>query len=352
MRHINLDTVEPGQVLGKSIYANDGRTLLQSGVSLTPGMINTLRRIGVTMIYILQKEFEDVKIEDVVSDETRRNGISRVSEALQCVQSGKDFDTKAISQAASKIIEEVLRNRNVLLSLSDIRTKENYMFIHAINVCIMSTIIGANMDFNSSLLKDLAIGALLHDIGKVYESSTTMQLRKPKEQDHHSWIGFNLLRKKHDINLSSAHIALQHHENIDGTGSPRGIMGDQIHVFGKITSVANHFDNMISGAFSGTMYLPYEASEHLMVLAGNTLDLDIVIKFLRSIAIYPTGSSVKLSTGEVGVVVNQHKGLPSRPVIRVIKRDQIRDTFTNEEHEVKEIDLSKEPTIFIKNVVK
>jgi HD-GYP domain-containing protein (c-di-GMP phosphodiesterase class II) len=350
MRHIHLDSVDGGEVLGKSIYSQDGRTLLQSGVLLTLSMINTLRRIGVTMIYIKDKQFEDVKTEDVVSDETRRQAIVNVSDIKQSVQEGKDFDTKSVGKTITSIIDEILRNKDVLLSLTDIRTNDNHAFIHSLNVCIMSTIIGINMGFNSTQLKELALGALLHDIGKSVKEDSLYRKTLPKESEDHTWVGFNLLRKKHEFSLATAHIALQHHEHVDGTGSPRGITGDQIHLYGKIVGVANFYDNLISDFLPGTTYLPYEANEQIMGLSGKHFDHDIVIRFLRSIALYPTGTSVKLSTGQVGVVVGQHKGLPARPIVRVIKKLSRKEGF--DETEVNEVDLAKETTIFIKDILK
>jgi HD-GYP domain-containing protein (c-di-GMP phosphodiesterase class II) len=174
----------------------------------------------------------------------------------------------------------------------------------------------------------------------------------PEESKDHTWVGFNLLRKKHEFSLATAHIALQHHEHVDGTGIPRGLTGNQIHLYAKIVGIANLYDNLISEFLPGTTYLPYEANEQIMGLSGKKFDHDIVIKFLRSIALYPTGTSVKLSTGHVGVVVGQHKGLPARPIVRVIKKLSRQEGFVSEETEVKEIDLAKETTVFIKDVLK
>ncbi|WP_047150374.1 HD-GYP domain-containing protein [Aneurinibacillus tyrosinisolvens] len=352
MRQISLDYVEPGQVLARSIYTSDGRTLLNAGVLLTPGMITKLHRIGVTVLYIKDKQFEDIVIEDVVSEETRREAISNVADALQCVQEGKEFDTKTVSKTMTNLVDEILRQKNVLLNLTDIRTKDNQLFVHSLNVCIMSTIIGMNMGYNTAKLKELALGALFHDAGKALQSDDPLRHHYTQEGDHHAWIGFNVLRKKHELSLATAHVALQHHEFIDGTGEPRGISSAEIHEFAKIVAVTNFYDNLISGLSAEPTMLPYEASEYVMGLAGKRFDHDIVIKFLRSIALYPTGSSVNLSTGEIGVVVGQHKGLPSRPIIRVIKQNrEDRGKYEYDEPEVKEVDLSKETTVFIDSVL-
>ncbi|MED4727910.1 HD domain-containing protein [Aneurinibacillus migulanus] len=354
MRHVSLDHLEPGQVLAKSIYASDGRTLLNQGVLLTPGMINKLYRIGVTKIYIKDDRFEDIKVEEVVSEETRREAISQVSNVMECVQEGKDFDTTSVVKTMTNVIDEILAQKDVLLNLDDIRTKDNHLFIHSLNVCIMSTVIGVSLGYSISKLKELALGALLHDIGKVMKVTDDPLRRYTQEGNHHAWIGFNILRKRHELSLSSAHIALQHHEHVDGTGEPRSLKSVEIHEYAKIVAVTNFYDNLISPLTPEPTLLPYQASEYLMGLAGKKFDHEIVIQFLRSIALYPTGSSVQLSTGEIGVVVGQHKGLPSRPVIRVFKESHSsgRGKFDYDGTEVKEVDLGRETTLFIDSILK
>jgi len=83
----------------------------------------------------------------------------------------------------------------------------------------------------------------------------------------------------------------------------------------------------------------------LMAWAGTKLDHEAVIQFLKCVSIYPTGISVRLSTKEVGVVVGQHRGLPGRPVVRVVK------SASDGDLEVKEVDLAKETTVFIESVI-
>ncbi|MBN6186803.1 HD domain-containing protein [Aneurinibacillus sp. BA2021] len=354
MRHVSLEYLEAGQTLAKSIYASDGRTLLNKGVLLTPGMVNKLHRIGVTMVYIQDSRFEDVQIDDAVSEETRRETIARVADVMECVQEGKDFDTAAVSKTMGKIIDELLMQKDVLLNLDDIRTKDNHLFIHSLNVCIMSAVIGINLGYNVTKLKELALGALLHDIGKVITGADDPLKRYTQESDHHAWVGFNVLRKRHELSLASAHVSLQHHEHVDGTGEPRRLKGEEIHEYAKIVAVTNFYDNLISPFTPEPTMLPYQASEYLMGLAGKKFDHNIVIRFLRSIALYPTGSSVQLSTGEIGVVVSQHKGLPSRPVVRIFKETHtsIRDKFDYEHTEVTEVDMAKATTLFIDSIIK
>ncbi|HEU4962989.1 MAG TPA: HD domain-containing phosphohydrolase [Bacilli bacterium] len=353
MRHVSAEMVQPGNVLARAIYASDGRPLLNAGVQLTVGMLSTLRRLGVSMLYIEDKRFQDVVIEEVVSEETRREALSNFALAVQHISGGKDFNTKQISMAASSLIDEVMKNKKVLVNLSDIRTVDNALFIHSLNVCILSIAIGTHMGLNRNQLQDLALGALFHDIGKIELPENLMrsedeELPKTLNKDQkHTWRGYKRLRKRNEVSIVAAHVCLQHHEHVDGTGYPRAITGDDMHPLAKIVAVANAFDNLIAGGEDRKPMLPHEATEYIMSQANKKFDHDAVIHFLRCVAVYPTGMSVKLDTGLHGIVVGQHKGLPARPVVRVFVKEQ----GEWESHEVKEIDLATETTTFIQKVL-
>ncbi|MNJ53129.1 hypothetical protein D3C77_485090 [compost metagenome] len=133
---------------------------------------------------------------------------------------------------------------------------------------------------------------------------------------------------------------------MNGGGLPRGLDSEAIHKFAKIVAVANTYDNLIGGGGegNGSPMLPHEACEKLMASSELTLDHDVLVEFTRIISVYPTGTSVRLSTKETGVVVSQHRGLPGRPVVRVVQG-------SGDHMEVKEVDLATQTTLFIESVL-
>lgn len=353
MRYVSLDSVEPGNVLAKSIYTSDGLALLNSGVQLTVGMLSTLRRLGVTHVYIVDERFSDIAVEDLVSEQTRREAMSSFAFAVNCIQGGKNFSSKGVAEATSNLIDEVIRNQKVLVNLTDIRTKDNAQFMHALQVCTLSTVIGVNLGLPRAQLQELAVGALLHDIGKceLPEKEKVKEDHEidgdPKDAQMHTWRGYKRLRKVQEFSITIPHCALQHHEHVDGSGYPRKLSGEDIHRYAKIVAVANFYDNLVAGeGIDGKQLIPHAATEYLMGFAGKRFDLETVIAFLKSIAIYPNGTSVKLSTGQIGVVVGQHSGLPARPIVRLFQKDDNWD-----EHNIREIDLAKETTVFITQIL-
>ncbi|MEO3946500.1 HD domain-containing phosphohydrolase [Gorillibacterium sp. CAU 1737] len=341
MKYVSLDSVEPGQYLGKTIFAGSGAVLLAEGVQLTVYMINTLRRIGVSMLYIQEPLFEDAVYEDPVSEENKRLVMHRLGDAMEAIRSGKDFSTRAVGVSIDKLLEDISQNTEVLLQLSDIRTHDNAQFVHALNVATISALMGVNMGYNQVQLKELTIGALLHDIGKV-ESITDDESSDPKV--HHTWRGFDLLKSKREFSLLIAHAAFQHHERPDGLGIPRGLTDDQIHPYAKIVKVANTYDNLLYQDTAVRM-LPHEACERMLAMAGTELDHEALVQFMRIISIYPTGISVRLSSKEVGVVVGQHRGLPGRPIVRIVRQE------FDGEVDTKEVDLAKHTTLFVESVL-
>ncbi|NOU70621.1 HD domain-containing protein [Paenibacillus sp. LMG 31458] len=343
MKYVHLDSVEPGQFLGRTIFASNGAILLSEDVQLTVFMINTLNRIGVTMIYIKDPNLEDVEIPEILSDETKRIVMQQMGQTFAAIQSGKEFNSRAMSISINTLLDEIMKNRDVLVQLTDIRTEDNKMYVHATNVCMMAVLIGINMGFNGTQLKELAIGALLHDVGKL---ELVCDDESPDMKKHHTWRGFELLKNKREFSLLIAHVAFQHHETLNGQGVPRGLMSEDIHIYAKITAVANMYDNLLFDVSLGRRMLPHEACEHMMAVAETQLDRDVLIQFLKIVSIYPTGASVRLSNRETGVVVGQHRGLPSRPIVRIAKQNTM-----DKELDITEIDLAKHTTIFIEQVL-
>jgi len=341
MKYVSIENVEPGQYLGKTVYSSNGTVMLSAGVQLTVFMINTLNRIGVTMLYIQDPDFEDVEPDDILSEATKQAVIQEMNDAFSAIRSGKEWSTKKVNVSVDRILEDVMNGKETLVQLTDIRTGDNAQYVHAVNVCLMSTLIGINMGLNYGQLKDLAIGALLHDIGKISTADTSRQQDILKS--HHTWAGFEILKNKREFSLMIAHVALQHHERVNGTGMPRSLSAEEIHLYAKIVAVANTYDNLVND-FNGARMLPHEACEKMMAMSGTELDHEVLVEFNRIISVYPNGTAVRLSTKETGVVVRQHRGLPGRPVVRLVKE-------SGRDLDVKEVDLARHTTVFIDAVM-
>src|SRR5690606_13543609 len=206
---------------------SDGTVLLQAGVTLRAKFIPRLRELGYTSIYIQEKGLEDVEIPEPVSELTRQQATRSVKEAFQAMKRTHSLDYSAISEAVRSIVDEVLQNNDVLIHLGDIRSHDDYTFGHSVNVGILCALIGRGLGYSPKQIHELAVGGLLHDVGKIFIPPQV--LNKPGELTaeemrlvrEHPKTGFDILRRCHRISLLSAHMAYQHHELLDGSGYPR-----------------------------------------------------------------------------------------------------------------------------------
>ncbi|WP_054696475.1 hypothetical protein [Syntrophomonas palmitatica] len=166
MRKISLNYASVGMLLGRSIIDSDGNILLRTGVELDEYYINRLFELGINYIYIRDPELDDIEEEDVISEETRINTVKLVKKTFSQLQQDRKINTMALRRIVNNMLDEILDNSHVLLSISDISTLDNVIFYHSVSVCTLSLMTGITMRYDEYKLKELGIGALLHDIGK------------------------------------------------------------------------------------------------------------------------------------------------------------------------------------------
>ncbi|MBC7076240.1 MAG: HD-GYP domain-containing protein, partial [Syntrophomonadaceae bacterium] len=245
----------------------------------------------------------------------------------------------------------LLSNRDILIHMSDIRTFDDYTFAHSVNVCILSLITGITLGYDDLKLRDLGIGALLHDIGKtkidkeILNKPDDLTKEEFNEIKKHTVYGFKILRQYDDIPLLSAHIAYQHHERWDGQGYPRGLSDKNIHEYARIVAVADVYDALLADRPYRPSYTVNQAITILKRMSGIYLDANCVDSLIANIAIYPIGSVIELNTGEIGVVVDVNKKAPSKPVVKIIL-----DKNNRKLPQPYEVDLSKFSTVVITGI--
>lgn len=234
-------------------------------------------------------------------------------------------DMYSIKESLTSMIDEILSNNSVLLNLTDIKTNDDYTFLHSVNVTTISLVIGKLLQYDKRKLIELGIGALLHDIGKAFIPSEI--LNKPGKLTNeefeimkkHPLLGYKCLKENREISENSKLAIVTHHEKVNGTGYPYNLGSNNIHQFGKIIAVADVFDALVSDRIYRKKWPIYQAREYLMSQTNIQFDNDIIRTFMQNIAAFPNGTIVKLSTGESGIVINQNKNFPERPIIKVFK---------------------------------
>ncbi|HEU4963407.1 MAG TPA: HD-GYP domain-containing protein [Bacilli bacterium] len=333
MRLASLQSIEPGVKLARPLLDEKGIVLLGEGVELSSFLLKRLNGMGITSAYIEDGRTEDIVVEDVISQQTRQEAIGLVNETLHQITSAERFPRhyqqpqfgRKVRDLFDVILHEMREKDDLVINLANIYTTDGELYHHSVNVSLMALAIGMEYGLSEKQLLDLGVGTLLHDVGKLQVPPEILNKPgrlTPEEFEvvkGHAQFGYDLLRAQDDISPVSAHVALQHHEKVDGTGYPRGLGGRDMHIFGKITAVADVYEALTANRVYRQGQLPHLALELLLGACGTHFDKEIVELFLGTIAIYPLGMTVVLNTGETGVIAALNRHHPQRPVVRILK---------------------------------
>ncbi|WP_042170788.1 HD-GYP domain-containing protein [Paenibacillus gorillae] len=333
MRKVQIGLVNPGDKLAKPIFQDNGSVLLGEGVELSERFINRLQSLGIDFLFIEDGKTEDLIPEETISDETRRQAADAIYKTMNSFKDFSPMKGRAIVPDLGRtfrnvfgaIMTDLSTRPNVLVNLTSIHTTDAYLFQHTVNVAVLAGVLGIAKGYNRNQLEELGIGALMYDIGMSKVPQELLKKPGPltKEErsivENHTKDGFDILRKYHDISIVSAHCALQHHERYNGSGYPRGLQKDEIHMYAQIVAIADVYDALTSPRPHRKRYTSAEAIEFLFA-AGNTyFDFDLIKLFCRHISIYPVSTTLLLSSGQTAVVAVNSELALHRPRVRIIR---------------------------------
>ncbi len=312
MRYIDMDSARPGMIVGRSVHNEQGKILVNYRVTLTDKLIERMREKGLHGFYIEDKLSEDIEINELISEELE----VKAARALQ------KMDIDAALDVAGEITEELSANGDINVNLMSLRTNSDYTYKHSINVAVLSVLTGIGLGLKKPILRELAASGLLHDIGKLNIPVETLD--KPgalTEEEYelikkHSEFGYEKIKDNIAISSKTKMGVYMHHENINGTGYPLGLSGDQIYMFAKIIHIADVYDAITSERVYKRAQSPGEAIEFLMKNAGSMFQPEYVKAFVTYIPVYPRGRNVVLSDGSVAVVVENRQHNTLYPIVR------------------------------------
>ncbi|HBE77538.1 MAG TPA: HD-GYP domain-containing protein, partial [Firmicutes bacterium] len=229
MRLIAVERLQPGMKLARAIFReDDGGILLRPNIELKPSYIDRLKALKYHSVYILDPRIsQDQLIQETVNEETRFKARGLLKKAAVQLLKDERVCTQSIKNVVAELVDQISHDINNIYNLVDIRSDDNYLFAHSVNVCIIALMIGMEMGFNRKEMENLGVGALLHDIGKIYidarlfEQFGYLEPREFEQIKKHARLGYDTVRNKFEVNFLAAHVAFQHHEREDGSGYPR-----------------------------------------------------------------------------------------------------------------------------------
>lgn len=363
MQKVTINNIVPGAIAAEPIYTEDGVLLVPNGTILNEKGVRRLMDLGIHEAFVVYPESEtsiildlyeeSPQMDDIVCKKTRIQAKKLIKKVMEEILPEKTINIDTIGQVVDEIIEQLLSVKEIVLILSRLRTIDDYTYEHCVNVCVVSLIIGFDLKLERPDLKQLGIGALLHDVGKAYISDeilkkpSTLTSEEYNQVKSHTEIGYKILIDS-GVSEEAAQIALFHHEKYDGTGYNRSLSGDGIPLLSRIVTLADSYDAMSSDRTYRKRLAPDKIYKEIASLSGYHFDYNIADRFLRRIDLFPIGTGVILNTNHKGVVVGQNKFLPQTPIIRIFKDETDPRNMEGSTNYV-DIDLAKTKYLFIKN---
>ena len=284
-----------------------------------PGPASFLSARGATF---LEKDLQ-------AAEATHQHTSQLITKFIDDIRFGQGLEVELAKESVAQCVDGIMRNAEAMMFLTRLHRKDKSATQHAFNVCVYSIVLGRLIGMDERQLEVLGTCGLLNDIGMVKIPEHI--LHKPgklseEEADivrHHTQEGQAILMSGHNLFSGVIESAYGHHENIDGSGYPRGLRGHQISVNCKIVSIVDKYDAIISPK-------PYRpAADHLSAMSTlnrlvkeDKIDAALAASFASYLGIYPPGCIVGLSSGEVAIVLESNPKQRLRPQVLVVRDPQ------------------------------
>jgi len=246
-----------------------------------------------------------------------------VRNVMQDARLGKAVELEQVEPVVESITESILRNSGALIGLMRIKNKDDYTFMHCVAVGTFMIALGKQLGMSDDELVDAGTAGLLHDVGKCLVPLDV--LNKPgrltaAEFDvirEHPMRGYRMLRDAGFQDSVALEVVLHHHERLDGKGYPDQLKGDEVTRLARMGAVVDVYDAMGSDRCYRKADPPTSVLKLLLSESGSHFDPVIVHSFIKSLGIYPNGSLVRLHSGRLAVVMEQHPEQALMPKVRV-----------------------------------
>ena len=269
---------------------------------------------------------DQVTVEDEVprAQEVVERTAQLLDKLVEDIRLGGSFEVEAVQEVVDEMVESIVRNPDALMWVARLREQDIGTYGHGLQVAVYLTAFGRHLGFPKGLLASLAQVGLLLDVGKIRLPRQLLdkqgrlapeEFERVKEHVQHS---IDILSETPNFDSEVLAGIAQHHERMNGSGYPRGLVGEEISVTGRMAGIVDCFAALINHRPYAAAVSSYEALRSITGWGGDYFHEPLVQQFVSSMGVFPVGSLIELSSGEVAIVVAHNKLRRLKPRVLVV----------------------------------
>lgn len=291
-----------------------------------PEVRRDIERRIVTLADLRQPEVRQTSL----PEERRRAALlqkearSVVKSLMDDVRIGRGLEVERVDPLVEKMMDSLFRHVDALIPLVRWKEHAGYAFEHAVASAALMIAFGRNLGLDRGTIRDIALGALLQDIGmtrvphSIIDKPGRLTEAEFRVMQNHVHEGQHVLERVNGMPDKALIVLEQHHERFDGTGYPGHLTGQALSMFGQMGAIVDVYDALTSARAYDRAMTPTAALRKLYEWSSHHFDPALVQAFIRTVGIYPVGSLVRLENGALGIVVEQRQDNLLKPVLRIV----------------------------------
>jgi HD-GYP domain-containing protein (c-di-GMP phosphodiesterase class II) len=243
---------------------------------------------------------------------------------VEDLRSDKNLEIEEVEIVIQEVVDSMVRNPNALMLIMRLRQQDNISYGYGLQTAVYLIALGRHIGLPKDFLERLGITGLLLDIGNIKLPSELLQknerltLEEFETVKSHVGLGLEILKETPNLHIDILEGIAQHHERENGSGYPAGISKGEISLFGRMAAIVNSFTALTNARFHTKAVSAYDALKSISTMSGEYYLDSMVEQFIQTIGIFPVGSLVELSSGEVAVVISQSKVRRLKPRVLII----------------------------------
>jgi len=275
--------------------------------------------------FVEYRDLKPVEEEMPTAREVQSELKAAVERSLERLRNHEALEVGEIDSATGALVESMVRNADASYLLLQLREKDPSAYFHSIDAAVLAVLFGRHMGLSPAQLKTLAMGVQLLDVGKIRLPRALLSKKGALSSDEvrllkrHVALSLQILRESGVTDMEILAIVADHHERMDGSGYPRGKKGNEIPVFARIAAIIDFYDAVTHPRPYRRALRSSQAVNALYERRGSHFQRELVEEFIQCLGVYPTGTLVLLSTGEVGIVIAQNRIRRLRPKVLVVR---------------------------------